>query len=532
MKILDCTLRDGGYYNSWDFSKELVEQYLVAMSAAGVDVVELGLRSLKNSGFKGAAAFTTDDFIRSLPIPEGLTVGVMLNASELVDLITQTEVLETLFPVSAQESPVELVRIASHVYEFEAALQAVNWLTSKGYRVGFNLMQIADRTEEEVINLARLAKEYPLDALYFADSMGSMYPEDVSKIIGWLRTHWQGALGIHTHDNMSLALSNTKRAIREGVTWVDATVTGMGRGPGNARTEELVIEVAELRGETVNLVPLMSVIRKYFKPMQIKYGWGTNPYYFLSGKYGIHPSYIQSMMSDTRYDDEDLLAVIDYLREEGGKKFSDEILNSARQFYTSEPTGDWSPSEVFADREVLLLGSGPGVQRHRDALERYIRKQKPVVLALNTQANIDAELIDYRIACHPVRLLADVEEHTKLSQPLITPYSMLPNSIKEHLGNKEVKDFGISIKKDTFSFQENYCTTPSSLVVSYALAVITSGDAKNILIAGFDGYESDDPRTKEMSSTLQLYQDSNDSLPIKSITSTRYAIKTQSVYGL
>ena len=532
MKILDCTLRDGGYYNSWDFSQGLVEQYLEAMSAAGVDIVELGLRSLKNSGFKGAAAFTTDDFIRSLPIPEGLTVGVMLNASELVDLTTQTEVLETLFPVSAQESPVELVRIASHVYEFEAALQAVNWLTSKGYRVGFNLMQIADRTEEEVINLARLAKEYPLDALYFADSMGSMYPEDVSKTIGWLRTHWQGALGIHTHDNMSLALSNTKRAIREGVTWVDATVTGMGRGPGNARTEELVIEIAELRGETVNLVPLMSVIRKYFKPMQIKYGWGTNPYYFLSGKYGIHPSYIQSMMSDTRYDDEDLLAVIDYLREEGGKKFSDEILNSARQFYTSEPTGDWSPSEAFADREVLLLGSGPGVQRHRDALERYIRKQKPVVLALNTQANIDAELIDYRIACHPVRLLADVEEHTKLSQPLITPYSMLPNSIKEHLGNKEVKDFGISIKKDTFSFQENYCTTPSSLVVSYALAVITSGDAKNILIAGFDGYESDDPRTKEMSSTLQLYQDSNDSLPIKSITSTRYAIKTQSVYGL
>ena len=532
MKILDCTLRDGGYYNSWDFSKELVEQYLEAMSAAGVDIVELGLRSLKNSGFKGAAAFTTDDFIRSLPIPEGLTVGVMLNASELVDLTTQTEVLETLFPVSAQESPVELVRIASHVYEFEAALQAVNWLTTKGYRVGFNLMQIADRTEEEVINLARLAKEYPLDALYFADSMGSMYPEDVSKIIGWLRTHWQGALGIHTHDNMSLALSNTKRAIREGVTWVDATVTGMGRGPGNARTEELVIEVAELRGETVNLVPLMSVIRKYFKPMQIKYGWGTNSYYFLSGKYGIHPSYIQSMMSDTRYDDEDLLAVIDYLREEGGKKFSDEILNSARQFYTSEPTGDWSPSEVFADREVLLLGSGPGVQRHRDALERYIRKQKPVVLALNTQANIDAELIDYRIACHPVRLLADVEEHTKLSQPLITPYSMLPNSIKEHLGNKEVKDFGINIENDKFAFGNNFCTTPSSLVMAYAFATVASGSAKRLLLAGFDGYPGKDPRNEEMNNIVLEFRSSDSKVEVLAVTPSQYDVEKRSVYGM
>ncbi len=532
MFVLDCTLRDGGYYNSWDFSQDLIEQYLEAMSAAGVNIVELGLRSLKNSGFKGATAFTTDDFIRSLPIPEGLTVGVMINASELVGDTPQLEVLESLFPVSAQDSPVDLVRIASHVYEFEGALQAVSWLVDRGYRVGFNLMQIADRTEDEVVSLAKLAQDYPLDALYFADSMGSMYPEDVSKIIGWLRTHWQGALGIHTHDNMSLALSNTMRAISEGVTWVDATVTGMGRGPGNARTEELVIEVAELRNQPINLVPLMTIIRKHFKPMQIQYGWGTNPYYFLSGKYGIHPTYIQSMMSDTRYDEEDLLAVIDYLREEGGKKFSDATLNSARQFYTSKPTGNWSPSEAFAGREVLLLGSGPGVERHRDALERYIRKQKPVVLALNTQTNINAELIDYRIACHPVRLLADVDIHAQLPQPLITPYSMLPSFIKQHLDTKETRDYGISIKQDTFSFQENYCVTPSSLVVSYALAVITSGDAENILVAGFDGYGSDDPRTKEMRSTLQLYQDSDGSLPIKSITATRYAISTQSVYAL
>lgn len=84
MNILDCTLRDGGYYNSWDFSQEVIEEYLEAMAAAGVNIVELGLRSLKNSGFKGASAYTTDDFINSLPIPDGLTVGVMVNASELV----------------------------------------------------------------------------------------------------------------------------------------------------------------------------------------------------------------------------------------------------------------------------------------------------------------------------------------------------------------------------------------------------------------------------------------------------------------
>lgn len=532
IQILDCTLRDGGYYNSWDFSQEVIEDYLEAMAAAGINIVELGLRSLKNSGFKGASAYTTDDFINSLPIPNSLTVGVMVNASELVGDTPQQEVLKALFPVPADESPVDLVRIASHVYEFDEALQAVSWLKDKGYKVGFNLMQIADRTEEEVIKLAKLAKEYPLDSLYFADSMGSMVPDDVSKIIGWLRTHWDGALGIHTHDNLNLALSNTLRAISEGVTWVDATVTGMGRGPGNARTEELAIEVAELRGKPVNLVPLMTIIRKYFKPMQIQYGWGSNPYYFLAGKYGIHPSYIQSMMADSRYDEEDLLAVIDYLRNEGGKKFSTATLNNAREFYSTEPQGNWSPSEAFKERDVLILGTGPGVKQHQAALERYIKTHQPIVIAMNTQTHIDSELINYRIACHPVRLLADVEEHVTLSQPLITPYSMLPESVKSHLADKEIKDYGITVVNDTFAFGDSYCTSPSSLVMAYAFATVTSGKANQLLLAGFDGYEGKDPRNEEMNSIVLQYRSAEGNLPLVAITPSRYDVEKVSVYGM
>jgi 4-hydroxy 2-oxovalerate aldolase len=81
--VLDCTLRDGGYYNSCDFSSPLIEEYLLAMKAAQVDVVELGFRFLKNQGFKGACAYTTDDFLRSLTIPRGLTVGVMISRTSL-----------------------------------------------------------------------------------------------------------------------------------------------------------------------------------------------------------------------------------------------------------------------------------------------------------------------------------------------------------------------------------------------------------------------------------------------------------------
>lgn len=530
--LLDCTLRDGGYYNAWDFSKVLIQQYLDAVSAAGVDAVELGFRTLKNQGFHGPCAFTTDDFIRSLVIPSGLTIGVMINGSELVEESTQEEVLEHLFPNPPAESPVDLVRIACHVHEFEKALPSVNWLKERGYRVGFNLMQVTDRTEIELKALARMAKAYPMDALYFADSMGSMNPTEVTQIIKWFRSEWVGVMGIHTHDNLGLALSNTLRALDEGVTWVDSTVTGMGRGPGNARTEELAIEIAERRGKQVNLVPLMALLRKHFKPMQGSYGWGTNPYYYLAGKYGIHPTYIQEMLNDSRYDDEDMLAVIEHLRVEGGKKFDLNTLGDARHFYRGEPKGRWSPKARFEGREVLLLGTGPGVARHREALERYIRIHQPLVLALNTQTAIDPQLIDLRVACHPVRLRADCEEHVKLPQPLITPYSMLPDDVKSSLADKEVLDFGLDVQEETFAFGETHCTAPTSLVMAYAFAIAASGNCRCLYLAGFDGYPGEDPRNIEMNRVVKQFQASSAKLPIISITPSRYDVNKTSIYGM
>ena len=532
MIVLDCTLRDGGYYNSWNFPLDVTNKYLDAMAAAGVDIVELGLRSLINKGFKGASAYTTDSYIRTLSIPGSLKVAVMINATEIVGEMPQEEALQKLFPNDAASSPVDVVRIACHVHEFVKALPACNWLKERGYIVGFNLMQVADRTQQEVEALSLETSKYPIDALYFADSMGSMDPAQTTQIISWLRKHWQGAMGIHTHDNMGLALSNTLQAVKDGVTWLDATVTGMGRGPGNARTEELVIEVADMRKQTINMVPLMSVIRSYFQPLKNQCGWGSNPYYYLSGKYGIHPTYIQEMLGDSRYSEEDILAAINHLKVEGGKKFSLNTLDATRQFYNGEPRGTWSPSALFAGKNVLLLGTGPGVSEHRVALEDYIKTHKPVVVALNTQSGVAQSLIDVRVACHPIRLLADCEAHTQLPQPLITPASMLPTDVTAALDGKKLLDYGLSVKAATFEFGAKACVLPSSLVICYALATITAGGAAKIMMAGFDGYSAGDLRNDEIDNLLELYSASSGSISLLSLTPSFYNVEKISVYGV
>ena len=532
MTFLDCTLRDGGYYNRWDFPRPLVEAYLEAMPAAGVDVLELGFRSLRNEEFRGACAFSSDAFLCSLALPPAVQVGVMVNANELLGELPLEQALQRLFPLPADASPVSLVRIACHLHEFGRALPAAQWLKTQGYRVGFNLMQMADREDAEVVALARKASSYPLDVLYFADSLGSMGPEDCARTTGLLRQGWEGALGIHAHNNMGRAMHNSLAALDAGASWVDATVCGMGRGPGNTRTEELALEVAERRGHSPNMVPMMKLLNRHFWPLQRQVGWGPNPYYYLAGKYRIHPTYVQEMLSDSRYSEEDLLAAIEHLRFEGGRQFSTNTLDAARHFFQGEARGQWQPAVQLRGRELLLLGSGDGVRVHRDGLETYIRARRPVVLAMNTQSGIAPELIDYRVACHPVRLLADCEAHTQLPQPLITPASMLPGDVREALADKELLDFGLQVEAGGFAFEASRCTLPTSLVIAYALAVATSGEVTRVLMAGFDGYVAGDPRNRELEDLLQAYMGHPGARPLQAVTPCGYRIPEASIYGL
>jgi len=532
IKLLDCTLRDGGYYNNWDFDEKLVKVYLQVMASIKIDFVEIGFRSLNNENFKGAFAFSTDNYLNKINIPENLKkkIGVMINGSEISNPKTQISCLEKLFNHQSK-SPVSLVRIACHINEFEACLPAANWLKKNGYLVGFNLMQISDCSYQEITTLAESASSYPVDVLYFADSLGNLGQESLTNIIEAFRNGWKGQLGIHTHDNMGQAIANVNKSIESGVTWVDSTVTGMGRGPGNAQTEYLILSHKDRYSSRQSLIELFKLIENYFKPMQIHYGWGMNPFYFLAGQNKIHPSYIQQMLQDKRYNEEYILTVIDHLKVEGGKKFNLNNLESARNFYTESPQGNWQPIKLLKDKPVLILGSGPGVKKYQNAIETYIESIKPYVIALNAQSIIKNELIDVHAACHPMRLLADSSELTKLPQPLITPFSMLPSDIKARLEGKEIMDFGIKINNQKFGYYKNYCEIPTLLVLAYAISVANSGKASEILLAGFDGYNYEDPRYAEVERILNIYKKNENSLKILSLTPTNYTVPINSIYN-
>lgn len=288
-RLFDCTLRDGGYQNNWAFSTPLVDDYLQTMAALPIDYVEIGFRDPKLEIGCGNAI---DAFLRTLQIPRGLKLGVMVNAADLLKHPQGViPALESMF-APAEASPISLVRLACHVTEIVPVLPAIAWLKDKGYRTAMNFMQISDRSAAEIASIVSLVSNQPLDVLYFADSLGGLDPDRVAEIIQAFRVHWKGELGIHTHDNRGLALANSLRAVREGVNWIDGTIMGMGRGPGNAKTEHLIIELFP----QTDLHDLLTLIGAHFKPLLDKHRWGCNPFYHLAGKRSIHPTYVQEML--------------------------------------------------------------------------------------------------------------------------------------------------------------------------------------------------------------------------------------------
>ena len=172
INLLDCTLRDGGYYNNWDFKIELINDYLKCMASSGLQYVEIGFRSFEKNNYRGACAYSKDEFLSQLNIPNSLKIGVMVNASEIInhkkgDLVNNTK---ELFQ-NKKNSKIILVRIAAHYHELSKVDPIIKTLKKLGYKVGLNLMQISERSDQEISNIRKYNLDYESFFLEFKDKL-------------------------------------------------------------------------------------------------------------------------------------------------------------------------------------------------------------------------------------------------------------------------------------------------------------------------------------------------------------------------
>jgi len=529
--VLDCTLRDGGYYNQWDFDEVLVNDYLEAVALAGVRFVEIGFRFTVKETFFGPYAYSTDDFLATLIIPECLNIGVMLNAKDLVTYEgSVTECIDSLF-IQESQSPVHFVRIAAHLTEIDACQEAVVRLVELGYQVGLNLMQ-ANLYEDDVLSdfAAKVSSWGNVFVLYFADSLGNMNASDVQKLVNAFSKQWQSAIGIHAHNNMGRAVNNTTTALESGAKWLDATILGMGRGAGNAATEILLLEMFARGERQYSPDKLLALVDCYFSALKGKYAWGESFFYYMAGLHKVHPTYVQEMLSNDRYVATDIVNVIASLEDDVANSFSHTSLQSVIDVGYRSWKGNWDATAWVENKTVMILAGGQQLYRHQKGILNYIEKHQPVVLSLNLIADFPTECVSFFVACHPTRIRAQAAQYQYIKKPLIIPCDTLTDDEKTILKNNKIYDYGMSVEDNTLIAREVGCTVPYPLAIAYALSVICYGGANKIIFCGFDGYDSSDPRQSQTNEILRHIEHDFPSVPLIAATPSHYGLIQQSIY--
>lgn len=531
--VLDCTLRDGGYYNNWDFSPPLVSNYLRALDAASIDYVEIGFRFVPKKRFWGAFAYSTDDFLASLDIPETLKIGVMINASDYLSDGGPDKKLLGAFFRPASQSVVRLVRIATHFKTLDKCEGIAAYLKSLGYMVGLNIMQVASCSASELSAGARMVQSWStVDVLYFADSMGNLSAQEVRNIVSSFAADWSGPIGIHAHDNKGLAIANTIEAISSGAKWIDGTVLGMGRGAGNAALECLLIEMEAAGSKARNLNPLFYCVADEFMPLKKEFGWGPNFLYHLAAIQNVHPTYVQQMMSDDRYSVADMVKVIANLEKDVARTYS---LNSLKQQMFSgqgKVAGTWSPRAMLKNRtSAILVISGETVTTHESAIKAFIKKSEALTLSINYNNNFAAGYADAFVACHPTRLIAEAEKYKRANIPVIAPIGSFADAEMRVLNGVNLLDFGLSVSAEHYEVDECGCVLPLSSVILYALSVLSIGNVSTVYICGLDGHDVGDPRNTQTSEALGFFQKKFPKVKLVALTPTAYELEQDSVYS-
>lgn len=520
--LLDCTLRDGGYYNNWNFSLPVIENYLSSMSESKIDYVEIGFRFLKKNTNYGFLAFTREANIKKIKIPKNLKIAVMINGNEYVDNLDK---LRKIF-VEKNKSKIDLVRVAINIQDVEKVEKITKALKLLKYKVAINLMQSNNVKKNFLINLInKLSHWNSCDILYFADSLGAMDHLEVKRLCLIINKHWNKKFGFHSHDNRSLSLSNSLEAVKNSADFIDSTILGMGRGAGNLATEKIIFELNKLNIHSGKVNELSNCIED-FKNLQKKYLWGSNIFYHYAALNNIHPTYIQTLLLDKRYNNKQIFDSIDFLSKNKSSSFDySKMMNSIYKL-EKEKIGSWNAFQWVSNEKVLIIGSGPSLIKNKLKVINFINKHKPKVIFLNINKIFDEKIATATIACHEARILGDLKMYQNLKNPLIIPYSNLNQSIKKTLNKKKVLDYSLTLKDNTFEINQRGCILKWPLAIAYALSVVTIGNPKIIYLAGFDGYQNKyDDRQVKMNEFFNLYKKIPNKAKLSILTKSTYNIK-------
>ncbi len=282
IKVIDCTIRDGGLMNNWKFSDEFVKAVYDALVASGIDYMEIGYKSSEKAYSRtenGPWKFCDEKDLRR--IVGSNKTGLKLSCMADIGRIDNDDIPQK------KDSVIDMIRVACYVHQMDKAIALAEHCMDKGYEATINLMAVSKVNERDLDEALNDVAKSRVPIFYLVDSFGSLYCEQIELLVRKYFKAMPGkTIGIHAHNNMQLAFSNTVTAIIENCNMADCTLLGFGSGAGNCHTEVLL---AFLKNPKYKLRPVIKIIQDHLISMKQQIEWGYHIPYLITGMLNEHP---------------------------------------------------------------------------------------------------------------------------------------------------------------------------------------------------------------------------------------------------
>ncbi len=299
IKVVDCTVRDGGLVNNFLFTDEFVKDLYNTNIKSGIDYMEFGYKASREQfdvDKFGKWKFCNDDDIIDIVGDNDTDLKISVMAD-----VGRTDFRNDI--VDKANSPIDMIRVATYINTIPAALEIVEYCNKKGYETSINIMAVSKSNDMDLDDSLELIGKSCVDAIYIVDSYGSLYPEQMRRLAEKYLDcgeKYNKTIGIHAHNNQQLAFANTIETLTMGVSYLDSTVSSLGRGAGNCPTELLL---GFLKNPKYDIVPILSFIEKHIVKLREEgLIWGYDIPYLLTGRLNQHPRDAIQFTHDKRID--------------------------------------------------------------------------------------------------------------------------------------------------------------------------------------------------------------------------------------
>ena len=382
--VLDCTLRDGGYCNQWNFGNKNIKKIINSLVSSNIDIIECGFLTNKYCYSPELSKFNNLEQIEQvLPINRhGKLFVVMVNYGEYC--------VEDL-PLYNGKS-IDGIRIAFHKRDLTNALELAKAIQLKGYKIFMQPMVTLSYTDLEFISLIEQVNEFTPYAFYIVDSFGMIKKKDLIRLFYMVENNLKDGIwiGFHSHNNMQLSYSNAQSLIDTKTNCniiIDSSVYGMGRGAGNLNTELLIEYLNENVNGSYCLKPLLNVIDEVLNNIYDKNYWGYSLANYVSASHCIHPDYASYLNDKNTLTFEAMDEIFSIMQSDKKNTFDREYIQNLYTKYMDTANVQEEHRNEFENvllgKKVLLICPGKSSKREKDKILKFINQNNVVSISVN-----------------------------------------------------------------------------------------------------------------------------------------------------